>query len=325
MRARPIRTMRNRKGQPVHGWLVLDKPVGLSSAQAVGKVRYLLNAAKAGHAGTLDPLATGILPIACGEATKTMNFVVDGDKSYRFTVKFGESTATDDREGEILASSAVRPSDATLVAALPGFIGLLAQIPPIFSALKVGGARAYDLARAGIVPELPTRQVRIDALRLIDRPDADHAVLEVDCGKGTYVRSLARDLAKALGTLGHVVELRRLKVGRFTLETAISLDELAGLAHTPAVERLLLPIETALDDIPALALTDAEAHRLRQGQTVALLGRPDLDRLLALQAQLAASGREGDPTILALAAGRLVALARLESGQLRPVRVINQS
>lgn len=313
---------RRKKGRPVDGWLVLDKPQGLSSAQAVAKARWLLDAAKAGHAGTLDPLATGILPIAFGEATKTMNFVVDGEKSYRFTVKFGVSTDTDDREGQILAENPARPSDSALLAAIPGFLGALSQVPPIYSALKVGGTRAYELARAGIVPDLAARTVRIDALRLLDRPDADHAVFEVDCGKGTYVRSLARDLAKAVGSLGHVAELRRLKVGRFTLEGAISLDELARSAQTAAVERLLLPLETALDDIPALALTEAEAHRLRQGQTVALLGRPDMERLAALQAQAEQAGRE--PTILALAAGRLVALARLENGQVKPVRVINQ-
>lgn len=316
---------RRKRGQPVVGWLVLDKPQGLSSAQAVGKARRLLNAAKAGHAGTLDPLATGILPIAFGEATKTMNFVVDGEKSYRFTVKFGQSTDTDDREGQILAESPARPANSALLAAIPVFLGALSQVPPIYSALKVSGARAYELARAGIVPDLPARTVRIDDLRLLDRPDADHAVFEVDCGKGTYVRSLARDLAKAVGTLGHVAELRRLKVGRFTLEGAISLDELARSAQTAAVERLLLPLETALDDIPALALTEAEAHRLRQGQTVALLGRPDMDRLEALKARAAQTGREGDFTILALAAGRLVALARLENGLVKPVRVINQS
>lgn len=314
---------RRKKGQPVDGWLVLDKPQGLSSAQAVGKVRRLFGAAKAGHAGTLDPLATGILPIAFGEATKTMNFVVDGDKSYRFTVKFGESTETDDREGRILAENPARPSDSALLAAIPRFLGALSQVPPIYSALKVAGSRAYELARAGIVPDLPSRTVRIDALRLVGRPDADHAVFEVDCGKGTYVRSLARDLAKEVGSLGHVAELRRLKVGRFTLERAISLDALAHSAQTAAVERLLLPLETALDDIPALALTEAEAHRLRQGQTVALLGRPDMERLAALQAQVEQAGRE--PTFLALAAGRLVALARLENGQVKPVRVINQS
>ena len=313
---------RRKKGRPIDGWLVLDKPLGLSSAQAVAKARWLLQAAKAGHAGTLDPLATGILPIAFGEATKTMNFVVDGDKTYRFTVKFGVSTDTDDREGQILAESPARPADSALIGAIPGFLGALSQIPPIYSALKVAGARAYDLARAGIVPDLPARLVRVDALRLLDRPDPDHAIFEVDCGKGTYVRSLARDLARAVGTLGHVAELRRLKVGRFTLERAISLDELAASAQTAAVERLLLPLETALDDIPALALTEAEAHRLRQGQMVALLGRPDMERLVALQAEVEQAGRE--PTILALAAGRLVALARLENGQVKPVRVINQ-
>jgi tRNA pseudouridine55 synthase len=315
---------RTRKGRAVTGWLVLDKPAGLSSAQAVGKARRLLDAAKAGHAGTLDPLATGVLPIAFGEATKTMSFVVEGDKSYRFTVSFGATTATDDCEGEILATSAARPADTDLQAALSGFVGRIDQVPPIYSALKLAGARSYELARAGIIPDLPARSVRIDALTLLERPDADHAVLEVVCGKGTYVRSLARDLARVLGTLGHVSQLRRLKVGRFTEESAISLDGLMELAHTPAVERLLLPIETALDDIPALALTEAEAHRLRQGQTVALLSRLDGERLMAVKAKVEAGGR-GDSTILALEAGRLVALARLEGAQIRPVRVINQS
>ncbi|PWC31618.1 tRNA pseudouridine(55) synthase TruB [Azospirillum sp. TSO22-1] len=309
---------RKRKGQPIHGWLVLDKPEGLTSTQALSKVRRLLNAEKAGHGGTLDPLATGILPIALGEATKTVSYAMDGAKTYRFTVRWGERTATDDREGAIIDRSDARPDEAAIRAALPAFLGEIDQVPPQYCAIKVDGERAYDIARDGDVVDLAARRVRIDRFELVEMPDADHAVFEIDCGKGTYVRSLARDLAEALGTVGHVAVLRRLRVGRFTLDTAISLDELAAMDHGAAVERLLLPIETALDDIPALALTEAEAHRLRHGQAVALLTRQDLERLTAIRGAVG-----GDGIVIALFAGKPVALARVEGAEVRPVRVIN--
>ncbi|MGQ9366352.1 tRNA pseudouridine(55) synthase TruB [Azospirillum sp. ST 5-10] len=309
---------RRRKGQPVHGWLVLDKPEGVTSTQALSRARRLLNAEKAGHGGTLDPIATGVLPIALGEATKTVSYAMDGAKTYRFTVRWGERRTTDDRQGEVIDTSPHRPDAAAVAAALPGFLGTIAQVPPQFCALKVDGERAYDIAREGDAVDLAPRAVRIDRFALLDTPDADHAVFEVDCGKGTYVRSLARDLAEALGTVGHVATLRRTRVGRFTLEGAISLDELAAMEQGAAVERLLLPIETALDDIPALALTEAEAHRLRHGQPVALLARPDRDRLMAVRGS---AGEDG--AILALCAGRPVALARVEGAEVRPVRVLN--
>ena len=309
---------RKKKGQPIHGWLVLDKPEGITSTQALGKVRRLLNAEKAGHGGTLDPLATGILPIALGEATKTVSYAMDGAKTYRFTVRWGERRATDDREGAVIDTSPDRPSRERIEAALPAFLGDIRQVPPQFSAIKVDGERAYDIARQGDAVDLEPRTVRIDRFELVEMADADHAVFEVDCGKGTYVRALARDLSEALGTVGHVATLRRTRVGRFTLEKAISLDELAAMEQGAAVERLLQPIETALDDIPALALTEAEAHRLRHGQPVALLTRQDFERLQALRGSV---GEDG--AVLALFAGRPVALARVEGAEVRPVRVLN--
>jgi len=308
---------RKRKGEPIHGWIVLDKPEGMSSTQALSKVRRLLNAEKGGHGGTLDPLATGILPIALGEATKTVSYAMDGAKTYRFSVRWGERTSTDDREGEVIDRSDVRPTTEAIQAALPAFLGDIDQVPPQFSAIKIDGERAYDIAREGDVVDLASRRVRIDRFALVGQPDADHALFEVDCGKGTYVRSLARDLAEALGTVGHVGLLRRLRVGPFTLESAISLDELATLEQGAAVERLLLPIETVLDDIPALALTETEAHRLRHGQTVALLTRQDRERLKALRTD------DGDGTVIALFGGKPVALARVEGAEVRPVRVLN--
>ncbi|RJF81519.1 tRNA pseudouridine(55) synthase TruB [Azospirillum cavernae] len=309
---------RKRKGEPIHGWIVLDKPEGISSTQALSKVRRLLNAEKAGHGGTLDPLATGILPIALGEATKTVSYAMDGAKTYRFSVRWGERTSTDDREGEVIDRSTLRPTVAAINAALPAFLGEIDQVPPQYCAIKIDGERAYDIAREGDVVDLASRRVRIDRFVLVEIIDDDHALFEVDCGKGTYVRSLARDLAEALGTVGHVALLRRLRVGPFTLDNAISLDELAGLEQGAAVERLLLPIETALDDIPALALTEAEAHRLRHGQTVALLTRQDRERLEALRGAVG-----GDGVVIALFGGKPVALARVEGAEVRPVRVLN--
>ncbi|CAO3356001.1 tRNA pseudouridine(55) synthase TruB [Azospirillum sp. A26] len=309
---------RKRKGTPIHGWVVLDKPEGMTSTQALSKVRRLLNAEKAGHGGTLDPLATGILPIALGEATKTVSYAMDGAKTYRFSIRWGERTSTDDREGEVIARSDHRPATDEIRAALPAFLGEIQQVPPQFCAIKIDGERAYDIAREGDAVDLAARTVRIDRFELVEEPDADHAVFEVDCGKGTYVRSLARDLSEALGTVGHVGLLRRLRVGSFTLDRAISLDELAAMEQGAAVERLLLPIETALDDIPALALTEAEAHRLRHGQTVALLTRQDRERLMAVQ-----GAEGGDCTVIALFGGTPVALARVEGAEVRPVRVLN--
>lgn len=312
------RVARRKKGQPVHGWLVLDKPKGLTSTQALARVRRFLNAEKAGHGGTLDPEATGVLPIAFGEATKTVAYAMDGAKTYRFIVRWGESTTTDDREGEIIDRSGKRPDEAEIVAALPAFLGEIEQVPPQYSALKVDGERAYNIARDGDVADLAPRIVRIDRFELVSVIDADHTEFEVACGKGTYVRALARDLAEAVGTVGHVAALRRFKVGKFTIENAILLDDLLAMDQSAALERLLLPIETALDDIPALALTEAEAHRMRHGQAVALLTRMDMERLKALQGDL---GEDG--AVFAHFGGKPVALARVEGAEIRPVRVLN--
>ncbi len=306
--------MRRKKGSKVDGWLILDKPAGITSTQAVNVVKRIFDAQKAGHAGTLDPLATGILPIALGEGTKTVPYVMDGRKTYRFILKFGEARSTDDAEGEVTQTSANRPTDAEIQAMLPAFIGEIDQVPPAFSAIKVQGERAYDLARAGEVVELTSRKVFIHGLTLLARPNPDEAHLEVRCGKGTYMRALGRDLAIKLGTCGHITSLRRTAVGPFTESSAISLETLKSLGHSPAAFEHLLPIETALDDIPALALTATEAIRLRSGQPVGLLHRQDRDRIY----ELAPGGM-----VRAMAEGRLVALTRFEAGELVPVRVMN--
>jgi tRNA pseudouridine55 synthase len=305
---------RKRRGVPLHGWLVLDKPLGMTSSRAVGAVRRALGAEKAGHGGTLDPLATGVLPIALGEATKTVAWAMAGRKVYRFTLRWGEARDTDDTEGKVIATSPVRPDAAGIAAVLPRFTGDVIQRPPAYSALKLDGARAYDLARDGAVVTLAPRPVRIDTLRSLGQPDADHAEFEAVVGKGTYIRALGRDLGEALGTCAHVTALRRLAVGPFTLADAISLDKLAMLGHSAADSGHLLPIETALDDIPALALTEAEAHRLRCGQTVTPLQPSDRARIDQLG---------NGATLCATTGGKLVALVEVAAGGLRPVRVLN--
>ena len=258
---------RKRKGNPVHGWVVLDKPYGLGSTKAVGKTRWLFQAQKAGHAGTLDPLATGILPIALGEATKTVPFMMDAAKSYEFEITWGANTTTQDVEGEITQTSDVRPTKASILEALPQFIGNIEQIPPKFSAIKVDGKRAYDLARGGEAVTLKSRAVRVDRFDLLEC-DEHTAHFAVDCGKGTYIRSLARDLALALGTCGHVTVLRRTRVGPFTLKQSITLEELEQTCNRGAAEEALYPLSTALDDIPVLAVTEQDAHHLRQGRAI---------------------------------------------------------
>jgi len=307
---------RQRKGLPIHGWLILDKPAGPSSAAAVGRLQRLFGAAKLGHAGTLDPMASGVLPLAFGEATKTVALVMDGRKSYRFTIRWGIGTATDDAARPVTGESAVRPGAAAIEAALGRFTGRIAQLPPAFSALKIQGARAYDLARRGDVPALAARPVEIERLALLCRPDPDHAEFLLDCGKGTYVRSLARDLGLALGTFGHVVALRRTRVGRFTESQAIPLDSLEALGHSAAVLERLLPILTALDDIPAVAVTAGEAELIRTGRSISLG-----------QARVAAIDSLRPSTVLCTSGGIAVALARIdrsgEGGELRPLRVFN--
>ncbi|PJK29782.1 tRNA pseudouridine(55) synthase TruB [Minwuia thermotolerans] len=298
---------RRRRGQPVHGWLVLDKPVGPTSTDMVNRARRLLDAQKAGHAGTLDPLASGILPIAFGEATKCVPLLNDATKVYRFTVRWGVQTTTDDAEGEALAESDIRPAPAAIGAALATFTGRIMQTPPTFSAIKVNGQRAYDLARAGAPPDLPPREAEIHGLVHIDDPDPDHSRFEMRSGKGVYVRSLARDLALALGARGHVAELRRTAVGPFRENTAISLDDFVSLCDKRAGLEALSPIETALDDIPALALTGEQADRLRHGQPVRVLN------FTSPEAELLCVTHDRKP----------VALARYRSEFVEPVRVFN--
>jgi len=304
---------RKRKGEPIHGWIVLDKPKGLTSAQAVARVRRALNAAKAGHGGTLDPLATGVLPVALGEATKTVAFEMAAPKSYRFTLRWGEARATDDAEGDVIQTSPNRPAEAEIRAVLSRFTGQILQVPPKYSAVKVAGQRAYSLARAEEEFELAPRQVTIEKLALT-ATDGDLATFEAVCGKGTYMRALARDLGTALGTLAYIVELRRLFAGPFTESQAISLDSLEALGHSAAALASLLPIETALDGIPALALSDGEARILRSGQAVPLLRAQDVDRVGSLVPGIA---------VCAMANGKPVAVARFDRGRLHPVRVFN--
>jgi tRNA pseudouridine55 synthase len=305
---------RKRRGAAVHGWLVLDKPAGMTSTQASSAVRRLFDAAKAGHAGTLDPMATGILPVALGEATKTMSYVMDRTKRYRFTIRWGEARDTDDADGRVTATSPIRPTAEAIAGALPLFHGEIEQVPPAFSAVHVAGARAHELARAGRPAQLAPRKVLIQRLELKTVLNADQAEFEVQCGPGTYVRSLARDLARHLGTVGHVSALRRTAVGPFGEERAISLESLKALGHSPAAFGHLLPVETALDDIPALALTDTEANRLRCGQPIGLVRRQDTERIGHLESGSLVCAKHGE---------KLLALARFEAGSLRPVRILN--
>ena len=305
---------RRKSGQLVNGWVILDKPAGMTSTSAVSAVRRRLDARKAGHAGTLDPLATGVLPIALGEATKTLPYVVNGQKTYQFTLRWGVATTTDDEEGEPVEWSNVRPSRPKIETALSAFVGEIEQVPPIFSAIKVDGERAYDIARRGENVELAPRRIWIETFRLLDELDSDHARFTVVSGKGAYMRSLARDLARRLGTVGHIAQLRRTAVGGFREAGAISLDELEGFRQSPATFEGLLPVETPLDDIPALALTEQEAVRLRNGQPVPLLKKADFQRIAAFG--------EGE-TVIATTMGKLVALTKYSAGAVRPVRVLN--
>jgi tRNA pseudouridine55 synthase len=308
---------RRKKGEVVDGWVCLDKPLEMGSTDAVTRVRRLFNARKAGHAGTLDPLASGVLPIALGEATKTVPFMVDAEKVYRFTINWGISTDSLDREGEIVARSDVRPSVEAVSAALTAFVGEIDQVPPAFSAIRVNGERAYDLAREGVEVELAARRVTIHEAAVTAAPDADHVEITMRTGKGVYVRSLARDLAAVLGAEGHVSALRRERVGPFSAENAITLDILADLVHRDAASEGLLPVATALDDIPELAVTDQDAFSLRQGRPIVLLPR----QVETLKARLPAGSR----TVSAFQDGTLVALCSMRAGRLEPDRVFNLS
>ncbi len=311
---------RRKKGRPIHGWLILDKPQEMTSTAAVGKVKRLFQAQKAGHAGTLDPLATGILPIAFGEATKTVAFAMDGEKSYRFTVRWGAQTSTDDVEGEIIATSDERPSRAEIEAALVDFRGAIRQVPPRFSAIKIAGNRAYDLAREGEEVDLEAREVVVHELHLMDTPSDDAAVFSAACGKGTYVRAIARDLGRRLGCLGHITELRRTSVGPFAEDIAWSVEQLdalcgeqppgdsTGTADAEGPLAALLPVEAALDGMLQLRLSSNDASRIARGQAVIMRGR---DAPIVTGPAYATCN------------GRLVALVEAERGELRPTRVFN--
>jgi len=317
---------RRKRGRPVSGWLVLDKPMGMTATTATGIVRRRFDAQKAGHAGTLDPLASGVLPIALGEATKTMPYAMDGAKVYEFAAHWGESRSTDDAEGPVTATSTARPSADAIRAALPRFTGTIEQRPPAFSAVKVDGERAYDLARAGETLDLALRSVFVEQFELLGCSDADHAEFRVRCGKGVYIRSLVRDLALALGTVAYVSALRRTAVGPFGESGAIPLAKLDAFGHTAspsgvvsdgpadALLALLLPVETALDDIPALALTGREADRLKQGRPVPVLRSDNRQVVDALA--------EGS-TLYAMAEGKPVALLRWDGALAHPVRLFN--
>jgi tRNA pseudouridine55 synthase len=296
---------RRHRGKPVNGWVLLDKPVGLGSTPALNRVRRLFDAQKAGHAGTLDPLASGLLPIALGEATKVVARITESGKRYEFTIRWGEERDTDDADGQVVASSDTRPTRTALAAALEAYIGDIDQVPPRYSAVKVDGERAYALARDGEVVELAARQVHIEQIDIVEFSDGfDTARLALACGKGTYVRSLARDLGRDLGCFGHVAALRRTRVGPFDIERAISLDKLEDLGHKGALETALQPVAAALADIPALAVTGNEAERLRRGQEI---------RVPSSQAG----------TVCVLSSGNPVAVADLHEGVLRPLRVFN--
>lgn len=309
---------RKRKGLPLSGWLNIDKDKDMGATQVVAAVRRLTGAAKAGHAGTLDPMATGVLPVALGEATKTVPYMQHAEKEYGFTVCWGAATNTDDAAGDVIETSDVRPPEADIKAVLPEFTGLITQVPPQFSAIKIKGQRAYDIARRGDVAEIKPREVTVHDLQCL-AAEKDHAEFLMRCGKGTYVRAIARDMAKRLGTCGHVTVLRRLRVGSFSEESAISLAKLEEILHNKRPEQVLLPVAAALDDIPALPLTEDEALRMSRGQTVRLLTVQDRERLRTIGVEI---GQYAGP-VLATAGGYPLALASLEGAELKPLRVLN--
>ncbi len=312
---------RRKKGLDVDGWVALDKPEDVTSTDAVSKVRRVFNANKAGHAGTLDPLASGVLPIALGEATKTVPWLVEADKAYDFEIAWGASTDTLDREGAIIARSDVRPQAAAIAAALAGFLGEIQQTPPIYSAIKVDGERAYDLARAGEPVELKPREVVLFEAKLVSA-EAERATLSIRCGKGFYVRALVRDLAAALGAEGHVGRLRRTQVGPFSIATATPLDVLLDLGHKDRALECLSPVETALADIPALAINDEDAFKLRQGRPIVLLPQV-VERLKPLFRPRIVAGQDASRAAMAVHAGKVVALGDVRAGQFKPTRVFH--
>jgi tRNA pseudouridine55 synthase len=302
---------RKKKGRPVSGWIILDKPFGVGSTECVSRIKWLYQAAKCGHAGTLDPLASGMLPIALGEATKTVPYVMDGEKTYRFTVTWGAETNTDDLEGEVVQSSAVRPSAEAIAAILPAYLGEIEQVPPAYSAVKINGERAYNLAREGNEVEIEARTVVIHRLEILETRGDDAAVFECQCGKGTYVRALARDMGRQLGCFGHVSELRRTGVGPFGEADMVQLSELESReGDLPALDAELLPTGVALDDLPEIAVTSDQAHRIRAGNSVLLRGRDAL--------------ANADEAVAILGAD-LVAIGHVERGEFHPRRVFTVS
>ena len=299
---------RKKKGRPVSGWLVLDKPYEFGSTQAVGKIRWLFQAQKAGHAGTLDPLATGVLPIALGEATKTVPYVTDGEKTYRFTVQWGVQTNTDDAEGTAIKTSSSRPSRTDIESLLPEFVGEIQQVPPAFSAIKIDGKRAYAQARAGEDVQLAARPVFVDRFEVIDRPDDDHAIFEVTCGKGTYVRAFARDLGQRLGCCGHVTALRRTFVEPFEESDAVQLDDLLALeGDYEGLDRLLISPLDSMQGFPEIRLSEGDVQRVRQGNSLILRGR---------------DAPIDEPDVCATYKGSLVAIGDVARGQFQPRRVL---
>ena len=297
-----------RKGRDISGWLVIDKPAGMTSTAVVGKVRWALGAKKAGHAGTLDPAATGVLAVALGEATKTVPYVTDALKAYAFTVRLGQAANTDDADGELIGTSELRPTDAMIKEALHAFVGEIMQVPPQFSAVKIDGERAYKRARDGEAMEIAARPLWVEELVMTGRPDADHVTLELTCGKGGYVRAIARDLGRALGCLGHVVQLRRVWSGPFEASEGLSLEEVERLAKTPELDAHLLPLETGLADLPELRCTPEGAARLRNGNPGMVL----------------ASDVEYGDEAWASYEGQAVAVGVYKAGELHPVRVFNR-
>lgn len=311
---------RRNKGLPINGWINFNKPEDMTSTQAVGKIRYLLNAKKAGHAGTLDPLATGVLPIALGEATKTIAYAHDALKEYSFKILFGQSTSTDDAEGDVTETSDYRPTLDEINTALPDFIGHIEQTPPKFSAIKINGQRAYDLARDGKDVELKPRPAYIKDIKVLDY-DGESVTLHVTSGKGVYMRSLGRDIALKCQSVGHLSELRRLRVGVFDVDDAISLDKCEELSHNNQLETALLPLDSVLDDIPALSLKEAEAVRLKNGNRLSFVSRPDVERIKALDLDIA---NQNDPVIaLARFEDLPLGLVQIKGIDIQPIKIFN--
>jgi tRNA pseudouridine55 synthase len=313
---------RRKKGADVSGWIVLDKPEDMSSTQAVSAVRRVFNAQKAGHSGTLDPLASGVLPIALGEATKTVPWLMEAEKEYLFTVRWGVSTETQDREGKPVAESAARPAPEAVATALSAFVGEIEQIPPQFSAVKIDGERAYDLARAGEEVELQPRRVVVYEAAVVASEGRDLVTIRVRCGKGFYIRALVRDLAAALGAEGHVWRLRRTAVGPFREGQSVTLDELQLLGQKGAASERLNPVETALADIPALAINEGEAFKLRQGRPIVLLPHV-METLKPKFRDRTIAGQDASRAALALFQGKAVALGDVRAGQFKPTRVFH--